>query len=64
KQRIKGNIQKKNKEIDSKKKPLFRRLGEKINELRPDNEELAIFYSQIDRADNNIQDLEDRIENL
>lgn len=59
-----GKIQEKIREIDRQKDPLFKNLGKIINELRVDHKKLFIFYSQIDRVNKRIQDIEKNIEKI
>jgi len=59
-----GQIQEKVREIDRQKDPLFENLGKIINELRVDHKKLFIFYSQIDRANKRIQEIEKNIEKI
>lgn len=50
--------------IEKKKEPLFVRLGNYTDESRNNHKELAVFYSQIDRSNQRIDDLEKQIKNL
>ncbi len=49
---------------EKRKEPLFERLGEKADESRENQEELSLFYAQIDRSNGRIQELEQQIKNL
>jgi DNA repair exonuclease SbcCD ATPase subunit len=51
-------------EVEKEKEPLFESFGKLIDKHRIENEELAVFYSQIDRADKRIQNIEKQIQNL
>jgi chromosome segregation ATPase len=55
-ERIKNN--------EERKDPLFLRFGQKAEESRVDQEKLSLFYSQIDRSNERIRDLERQIKNL
>jgi chromosome segregation ATPase len=50
--------------IEKKKEPFFVRLGKQADETRETQEELSVFYSQIDRSNERIGDLEQQIKNL
>jgi len=50
--------------IEEKKIPLFERLGKQTDETRNNQQELSLFYSQIDRYDQRIGELEQQIKNL
>jgi chromosome segregation ATPase len=50
--------------VVKKKDPLFERLGRQANESRENHQELSLFYSQIDRSDQRIDELEKQIKNL
>ena len=60
----KQKVQKKIEEIVQQKEPLFESLGKIIDEVRVKHNKLAIFYSQIDRTNGNIQEIEANIQNL
>ena len=60
----KQKVQKKIEEIAQQKEPLFESLGKIIDEVRVQHNKLAIFYSQIDRTNKNIQEIEANIQNL
>jgi len=60
----KQKVQKKIDEIAQQKEPLFESLGKIIDEVRVQHNKLAIFYSQIDRTNRNIQEIEANIQNL
>jgi chromosome segregation ATPase len=49
---------------EKKKIPLFERFGEKADESRVSQNSLSLFYSQIDRSNERIQELEEQIKNL
>jgi len=51
-------------DIEKKKEPLFARLGNKADETRVDQEELSLFYSQIDHSNERIRELEKQIKAL
>ena len=51
-------------EIDQKKKPLLRELGEQVDQDRVDHEDLEILYSKIDRTKIKTQELEEQIKDL
>jgi len=51
-------------DIEKKKDPLFARLGNKADETRVDQEELSLFYSQIDHSNERIRELEKQIKAL
>jgi len=51
-------------DIEKKKDPLFVRLGNKADETRVDQEELSLFYSQIDHSNERIRELEKQIKAL
>jgi hypothetical protein len=55
-ERIKNN--------EKRKDPLLERFGEKADESRVNQESLSLFYSQIDRSSERIQELEQQIKNL
>jgi len=50
--------------VEKKKDPLFVRLGKQTDETRENHQELYVFYSQIDRANERIGELEQQIKNL
>jgi len=50
--------------VEKKKEPLFIRLGKQTDETRVNQEELSLFYSQIDRSNERIEELEQQIKNL
>ena len=50
--------------IEKKKEPLFVRLGKRTDETRENQQELSLFFSQIDRSNERIGDLEQQIKNL
>jgi len=50
--------------IEVQKGPLFKDLGKQINKERIDHKELVIFYSQIDRKNKRIEEIEKQIEEL
>lgn len=52
------------KNIQKKKEPLFVRLGKQTDEARVNHEELSLVYSQIDRSNERIGELEEQIKNL
>lgn len=60
----KEKIQEKLKEIVRQEDPLFASLGKLINELRIDHELFGSNYSQIDKADKRIREIERQIQNL
>jgi chromosome segregation ATPase len=49
---------------EKKKEPLFENLGKRVNRERTDMSELIVFYSQIDRVDGRIKELEKQIKEL
>ncbi len=49
---------------EKRKDPLFERFGQKADEARVNQDSLALFYSQIDRSNERIQELEQKIKNL
>jgi hypothetical protein len=60
----KEKIREKLKEIVSQEDPLFASLGKLINELRIEPELFDSNYSQIDKADKRIREIERQIQNL
>jgi chromosome segregation ATPase len=50
--------------IEHKKEPLFVRLGKQTDETRKSQKELSLLYSQIDRSNQRIGELEQQIKNL
>lgn len=50
--------------VEKKKDPLFVRLGKQTDETRENQQELSLFYSQIDRLNERIGELEQQIKNL
>ena len=62
--RNKDKVNEKIKNVEKKKEPLFVRLGKQADEARMDHEELSLFYSQIDRSNERIGELEEQIKNL
>lgn len=60
----KAKVQKKIKEFETQKEPLFGTLGSIINENRVERKKLTLLYSQIDRVDKSIQQIERNIQNL
>lgn len=60
----KEKSQKKIKDIERHKAPLFESLGKIANENRVDNKQLTPFYSQIDRTNRRIKEVEENIKNL
>ena len=63
-QRDKEKIHDQLREIVKQKEPLFESLGKLIDELRIDNELLDTFYSQIDKVDKRIREIERQIQSL
>jgi hypothetical protein len=51
-------------DIEKKKEPLFERLGIKADETRANQEELSLFYSQIDHSNERIREFETQMKNL
>ena len=62
--RTKEKLREKIENIEKKKEPLFVCLGKQSDESRVNQEELSVFYSQIDRSNERIDDLEQQIKNL
>ncbi len=62
--RNKEKSQKKIKDIEKHKEPLFEGLGKLINQHRVENKKLTPFYSQIDRTNRRIKEVEENIKNL
>ena len=62
--KVKEKSQKKIKDIERQKEPLFESLGKNIDEHRIDNKKLAAFYTQIDRTNRRIKEVEENIKNL
>ena len=62
--RSKEKSQKKIKDIEKHKEPLFESFGKLINEHRVEDKKLAPFYSQIDRTNKRIKEVEENIKNL
>ena len=60
----KEKSQKKIKDIEKHKEPLFESFGKLINEHRVEDKKLASFYSQIDRTNKRIKEVEENIKNL
>lgn len=60
----KEKTEQKVKEIDKQKIPLFEKIGIILYAERPESDSLAPFYSQIDRINTRIGDLEKQISNL
>ncbi|NIM58897.1 MAG: hypothetical protein GTO16_08150 [Candidatus Aminicenantes bacterium] len=60
----KEKVQKKIEDIVLEKEPLFESLGKIIDEVRVKHSKLTIFYSQIDRTNRNIEEIETNIQNL
>jgi len=52
------------KDIDNRISPLFQELGKLMDKSRIDNKDLSLLYSQIDRANKRISDLEKQIKDL
>ena len=50
--------------VEQKKGPLFVRLGKQADETRKHQQELSVLYSQIDRTNERIAELEQQIKNL
>ena len=50
--------------VEKKKEPLFVRLGKQTDETRVNEDEFSLFYSQIDRSNERIEELEQQIKNL
>jgi uncharacterized coiled-coil DUF342 family protein len=50
--------------LEEEQIPLFESLGEILDEERLDHKEIEVFYSQLDRLDSKIQDLEKQIDDL
>jgi chromosome segregation ATPase len=63
-EKSKQKVQKKIEDIVLEKEPLFESLGKIIDEVRVKHSKLAIFYSQIDRTNRNIKEIETNIQNL
>jgi chromosome segregation ATPase len=59
-----STVQKKIKETEKQKEPLFEDLGKVIDEFRVENKELTPLYSQIDKINKRIQDIEEQIQNI
>jgi hypothetical protein len=62
--KAKEKLSEKIEHIEKKKEPLFLNLGKQADKAREHQEELTVFYSQIDRAKERIGDLERQIKNL
>ncbi len=63
-QRDRERLQEKIDDVEKKKEPLFERLGNKAEETRVNQEELSLFYSQIDHSNERIGELEKQIKDL
>jgi chromosome segregation ATPase len=62
--KAKEKLQEKIVSVEKKKEPLFEGLGRQADEARLDQEELTVFFSQIDRSNERIKELEEQIHNL
>ena len=62
--RTKEKLCEKIENVEKKKEPFFVRLGKQADETRENQEELSVFYSQIDRSNERIGDLDRQIKNL
>ena len=62
--RSKEKSQKKIKDIERHKEPLFESLGKLTNENRVADKSLTPFYSQIDKTNKRIKEIEENIKNL
>lgn len=62
--RNKEKLLEKTEHLEKKKDPLFVRLGKQTDETRENQQELSVFYSQIDRSNERIGELEQQIKNL
>lgn len=62
--RNKEKLHEKLENIEKKKAPLFGRLGKEADDTRENQEELSVFFSQIDRSNERIGELEQQIKNL
>ncbi len=63
-EKSKQKVQRKIEHIQLEKEPLFESLGKIIDEVRVKHRKLTIFYSQIDRANRNMKEIETNIQNL
>lgn len=59
-----STVQKKIKETEKQKEPLFEDLGKVIDEFRVESKELTPLYSQIDKINKRVQDIEKQIQNI
>lgn len=59
-----STVQKKIKETEKQKEPLFEDLGNIIDKYRVDSKELTPLYSQIDKINKRVQDIEKQIQNI
>jgi len=57
-------LQEKIEHTEKKKDPLFERLGNRADQTRVNQEELSLFYSQIDRMNERIEELDQQIKDL
>ena len=62
--RNKEKLYEKLENIEKKKEPLFERLGKEVDDSRENQKELSLFFSQIDRSNERIAELEHQIKNL
>jgi len=62
--RNKEKLLEKMEHVEKKKDPLFVLLGKQTDETRENHQELSVFYSQIDRSNERIGELEQQIKNL
>ncbi len=59
-----SSVQKKIKETEKQKEPLFEDLGKVVDEFRVESKALAPLYSQIDKINKRVQDIEKQIQNI
>jgi DNA repair exonuclease SbcCD ATPase subunit len=60
-EKSRDRLQDKIRNVDKQINPLFTNLGRLINEERPEHPEMGIFYSQLDRMNQRIHELETQI---
>ena len=59
-----STVQKKIKETEKQKEPIFEDLGKVTDEFRVESKEIAPLYSQIDKINKRVQDIEKQIQNI
>jgi predicted nucleic acid-binding Zn-ribbon protein len=51
-------------ELDRRRKPLLKKVGDAVNSSRPDNAELTVFYSRIDSLKASLQTMKEELQRI